>query len=67
MMKRRCPLCGAMKFMTTDRGPKTVFQVSNDWTIEILRAESDQEMNPEKIFCGGCSWKGPLKDLIEGL
>ncbi len=67
MLKRRCPLCGAMKFMTQDTFPKTMFQVNNDWSINILREEPGQEVNPEQIFCGACSWKGPLKNLREGL
>lgn len=67
MIKRRCPLCGAIKFMSKDRGPKTMFQVNNDWSVEIIRTESDQQIDPEEIFCGACSWKGPLKKLVEGV
>jgi hypothetical protein len=67
MTKRRCPVCGAMKFLTSDRGPKTMFQVFEDWSIEIIQAESEQQIDKDRIYCAACSWKGPLNQLIQGL
>lgn len=44
-----------------------MFQVMEDWSVEILVAESDQQIDQNRIHCLACSWKGPMSQLIEGL
>ncbi|MBM9615376.1 hypothetical protein JWJ90_13915 [Desulfobulbus rhabdoformis] len=64
-----CPQCGSQWFVSSRSGERTVFQMDGQHQPVIAQPESISEdtvpINPDQIFCGACSWKGPENDLVE--
>jgi len=64
-----CPKCGSQWFVSSRTGDRIVFQVDEKHHPIIAESHgvSPQAVpiDPARIFCGACSWQGPVTDLVE--
>ena len=64
-----CPKCGAVWFVSTRSGARIAFQVDDNF--QPIVAEPDElpadavPIDPGHIYCGACSWQGPITELVE--
>ncbi len=68
MEAKNCPFCGSRYFLSARTENKIVFNVDEEGQIRLASehdpAEAEAVIDPEKIFCGSCSWKGAVKELV---
>ncbi len=64
-----CPSCGSKYFRTPASGPKIIFQIAAERTIQIIQsataATTAVAVETHDIYCGACSWHGCLEDVVE--
>ena len=64
-----CPSCGSKYFRTPKTGPKIIFQIVYERTVQIIQsatgAFSDVVIDTHNIYCGACSWQGSLDEVVE--
>lgn len=64
-----CPSCGSKYFLASKTGPKIIFQVTLERTIEFIQLAtgtiSDLVIDTHNICCGACSWQGSLDEVVE--
>nr|WP_320010387.1 hypothetical protein [uncultured Desulfobulbus sp.] len=64
-----CPQCGSQWFLSSRSGERTVFQMDAAHQALIAQEETLSPdavpINNEHIFCGACTWNGPVTDLVE--
>jgi len=64
-----CPQCGSTWFVSSRSGDRIVFQMDEKRQPVIAEPESVTPqavpIDPAHIFCGACSWQGPVADLVE--
>jgi ribosomal protein S27AE len=64
-----CPRCGSEWFVSARTGERLVFQVDVSLTPvmngAVASTASGAGMDPERLFCGACTWQGPTRELVE--
>ncbi|MGD9946931.1 MAG: hypothetical protein AB7U29_00470 [Desulfobulbus sp.] len=64
-----CPKCGSEWFVSTRTGDRIAFQMDDAYQPVIADPEGfSAQAAPiaqEHIYCGACSWQGPVTDLVE--
>lgn len=63
-----CPLCGSQFFVSSKNRGGHVFHVGDTPArdINVVKESNDEHeiINLEKIFCGACSWRGQVLQLV---
>lgn len=69
MARYICPSCGSKYFLASKTGPKIIFQVTLERTVEFIQLAtgtiSDLVIDTHKIYCGACNWHGSLNEVVE--
>lgn len=64
-----CPSCGSKYFLSSKTGPKMIFQVTAERTVQFIQlatgAISDLVIDTHNVYCGACSWQGSLDEVVE--
>jgi len=62
-----CPSCGSKYFLRSRTGPKNIFKVVYERTVQFVQLatgnSSDVDIDTQNICCGACSWRGSLDEL----
>ncbi len=68
MEAKNCPFCGSRYFFSARSENKIVFHVDEEGKLRLVSEhdleEAETAINPQRIFCGSCSWKGALNELV---
>lgn len=64
-----CPSCGSKYFLSSKTGPKNIFKVVYERTVQFVQlatgTSGDVNIDTQNICCGACSWRGSLDELVE--
>jgi len=62
-----CPKCGVHRFFVKKNGVNIYFYVDfGGKLVPTSQSNSDlSTVNPEEIFCSGCSWSGRAGKLVK--
>ncbi len=68
METKNCPFCGSRYFFSARSENKIVFHVDEEGQFRLVSehdpVEAETVIDPGKIFCGSCSWKGAVNELV---
>ncbi len=63
-----CPSCGSKYFLASKTGPKNVFNVADERTVQFVQlatgTSGDVDIDTQNNYCGACSWQGSLDELV---
>lgn len=64
-----CPSCWSKYFLASKTGPKNVFNVADERTVQFAQLASeavgDVDFDTQHIYCGACTCQGSLGELVE--
>ncbi|MDD2465632.1 MAG: hypothetical protein PHI97_16665 [Desulfobulbus sp.] len=64
-----CPQCGSEWFVSTRTGDRIAFHMDAKYQPVIADPEGISAqaapIEPEHVYCGACSWQGPVIELVE--
>ncbi|MFV0435907.1 MAG: hypothetical protein ACK5PS_00735 [Desulfopila sp.] len=68
MAGKVCPFCGSRYFLSARGENKVVFHVDEEGHFLVASPHDpmavESAIDPNRIFCGACSWHGAISELV---